>query len=97
MAVNVEKIWGADICRDGGSYSLCFDSDDGQWYEFFLRISLADGSYDSPAIYRGSADDGHVVDRMSWVDADAFLRCLRYDGSRFQEIVDLVAREARRD
>jgi hypothetical protein len=34
--MQVQRAWGADICRDGGSYSLCFDSDDGRWYELFL-------------------------------------------------------------
>lgn len=37
--MRVEKIWDADIYRDGGSYGFCFDADDGHWYEFFLKTT----------------------------------------------------------
>ena len=87
--MQVERVWGADICRDGGSYSLCFDSNDGRWYELFLKTRAFEGagpSHDAPVIYLGSANDGRVVRSLTWQEAKSFVAPLSFDGPRFQEL-----------
>lgn len=93
----VKRIWEADICRDGGSYCFCFDSDDGHWYEFFLRTRAfepnATGSHDPPAIYLESSNDGQLILNLSWTEGKAFLAELTYDNKRFQELLAVVANQ----
>ncbi|WKB56016.1 hypothetical protein [Eleftheria terrae] len=92
--MRVQKIWGADIYRDGGSYGFCFDSDDGQWYEFFLKTRafepVSPESHQPPIIYRNGCNSGEVVLRLSWEEAQAFVAPLRYENRRFMELIDIV-------
>jgi hypothetical protein len=95
----VKRIWAADVCRDGGSYLFCFDSDDGNWYEFFLKTTAFDptaiASHEAPAIYRESSNDGQLVRNLSWADGKQFVSQLKYDDARFQELLEVVATEGR--
>jgi len=95
----VVKIWDADIYRDGGSYGFCFDSDDGNWYEFFLQTtafdSSAPGSHFPPVLYLESVNDRQMVQRLSWEEANEFVAPLRYESSRFAELVDIVKAQGR--
>lgn len=95
----VKRIWAADICRDGGSYCFCFDSDDGNWYEFFLKTKAFDPtastSHDAPVIYRESSNDGQLVRALTWAEAEQFVSQLNYDDTRFQELLAVVASEGR--
>lgn len=94
--MKVQRVWGADICRDGGSYSLCFDSDDGHWYELFLKIRAFEGagpSHEPPVIYRGSANDGHAVQSLSWHEAKAFVAPMSFEGNRFDELRRVIDTE----
>ena len=97
----VKRIWGADICRDGGSYCFCFDSDDGHWYEFFLRTTafdpLATTSHSPPAIYLESSNDGKLVRNLSWSEGKKFVSQLSYENERFQELLNVVATEGKRN
>jgi len=96
----VKRIWEADIYRDGGSYGFCFDSDDGRWYEFFLRTRAFDPtaqtSHDPPAIYLEDANSGRLVRNLSWAEARAFVAELSYDNERFRELLAIVAAEGKR-
>ena len=93
----VKRIVEADICRDGGSYLFCFDSDDGQWYEFFLKTCAFDPaattSHHPPAIYRGSSNDGQLIHSLSWAEGKAFVANLNYENMRFHELVSIVLNE----
>ncbi len=95
----VTRIWEADICRDGGSYCFCFDSDDGHWYEFFLRTRAfehtATASHDPPEIYRGSSNDGQLIHSLSWAEGKAFVGRLNYDNRRFHELMSIVSAEGK--
>jgi hypothetical protein len=94
--MRVQRVWGADICRDGGSYSLCFDSDDGRWYELFLKTRAFEQfgpSHEPPVIYLGSADDGHAVQALTWQEAKAFIAPLSFEGARFAELRRVVDTE----
>lgn len=91
--MQVQRVWGADICRDGGSYSLCFDSDDGRWYEFFLKtraFEQSGPSHEPPVIYLGSVNEGHAVQSMNWQEAKAFVAPLSFEGARFAEIRRII-------
>ena len=75
---------------------LCFDSNDGQSYELFLKTRAFEGtgpSHDAPVIYLGSVNDGHVVRSLSWKEAQAFLAPLSFKGSRFQELRRVIETE----
>ncbi|MEY4563927.1 MAG: hypothetical protein RLZZ618_3204 [Pseudomonadota bacterium] len=95
----VKNILGVDICRDGGSYSLCFDSDDGRWYEFFLKTRAFDpvaiASHEPPAVYCKGSDDGQLVRNLSWVEGMAFVAQLSFDNERFRELVEILVTEGR--
>ncbi len=98
--MKVERIFNADIYRDGGSYGFCFDSDDGHWYEFFIRIHYWSDpneprSYDPPVIYFEGCNKRQVAERMTWEEAKAFLEPLHFDDDRFQELVEIVRNEGR--
>ena len=90
----VVKIWGADVYRDGGSYGFCFDSDDGNWYEFFLQTAAFEPSptesHHSPVIYLESVNDKRVAQRLSWEEANAIIAPLHFENSRFTELVAIV-------
>lgn len=94
--MNVQKIWGADICRDGGSYSLCFDADDGRWYELFLQVQFQPGgrsTHQPPVIYLEGVNGGQAVRTLTWLEAKQFISPLRYDSARFTELVKVIATE----
>jgi hypothetical protein len=95
----VTRIWQGDICRDGGSYIFCFDSDDGHWYEFFLKTTAFDPtaktSHEPPAIYLESSNDGQLVRRLSWAEGKAFVSELNFDDARFRELLAVVANEGK--
>jgi hypothetical protein len=92
--VNVQRIWEVDVCRDGGSYSLCFDADDGRWYELFLRVQLhrsRRSTHHPPVIYLEGVDGGKVVQVLTWVEARQFVASLNYDSPRFIELLKVIA------
>jgi len=94
--MNVQRIWGSDICRDGGSYSLCFDADDGRWYELFLQVQLHHGgpsTYHPPVIYLEGVNGGPVVKRLTWLEAKQFVASLSFDNPRFTELVNVITSE----
>lgn len=104
--MKVKKIWGADTYRDGGSYGFCFNSDDGHWYEFFVRTRAfeqlqSQESYYPPVIYLERQLD-KPVQQLTWEEAKAFIAPLHFEGQRFknegqrfQELVAIVMREGR--
>ena len=96
VSMRVQRVWGADICRDGGSYSLCFDSDDGHWYELFLKTRAFEGagpSHEPPVICRDGANDGHAVQSLSWQEAKAFVAPMSFEGNRFEELRRVIDTE----
>lgn len=97
--MKVLKIWEADIYRDGGSYGFCFDSDDGHWYEFFLQIKAFEKSNDShypPVIYLEGCNSNKVVKKLNWAEAKEFIAPLKYENTRFEELVNIVKNEGKR-
>jgi len=96
----VVKIWDADIYRDGGSYGFCFDSDDGNWYEFFLQTRAfevsATESHHPPVIYLESVNSKQAVRALSWAEAKTFVAPLHYENKRFAELVSIVENEGRK-
>ena len=88
--MNVQRIWGADICRDGGSYSLCFDADDGRWYELFLQVRF--GECGVPTYLEG-VNGGQEVQSLSWAEAGKFTAGMQYDNPRFTELLAVIASE----
>jgi len=89
--MEITKIFGADICRDGGSYSLSFESSDKEWYEFFVQVKgIESNEYFEPAIYRGGVNDGELIQKLSWSNAKEFLASIKYENKRFNELVRLV-------
>ena len=97
--MNVKKILGADIYRDGGSYGFWFDSDDGHWYEFFLMTRRwepsALESHRPPVIYLEGVNSRKVVSQLSWDEAKSFVAPLCYENERFAELVHIVMTEGR--
>lgn len=94
--MNVKRIWVADICRDGGSYSLCFDSDDGRWYELFLKTRAFEGgtpTHHPPVIYLEGVNGGQLVTSLTWHEARQFVAPLRYEGERFVELLQIIETE----
>jgi hypothetical protein len=92
--IKVSKIFGADIYRDGGSYSLGFYSDDEEWYEFFIPIIWegdATVGYNTPVLYFNSVNHHRVLRDFTWDEAAEFLKPLSYDNHRFHELVEVVA------
>jgi hypothetical protein len=90
--IKVSKIIECDIYRDGGSYSLCFYSDDNQWYEFFIPIKWSDGTiaYNTPILYFNSVNNHRVLRDFTWDEATEFLKPLSYDDHRFHELIEVV-------
>lgn len=89
--MEVTKIIGVDVCRDGGSYSLSFESNDNEWYELFVQVKgIGSNEYLEPAIYRGGANDGQLVQKLSWLNTKEFLKPLKHENKRFQELVKIV-------
>jgi hypothetical protein len=95
----VEKIWDADIYRDGGSYGFCFDADDGRWYEFFLRTAAFTEeetcSHFAPELYLEGCNSGCAVHTFSWTEAKEFVANLSYPNNRFDELVEIVVQEGK--
>lgn len=94
--MQVQRVWEADICRDGGSYSLCFDSSDGRWYELFLKtraFEATGASHDAPLLYLGSVNDGLLVKALSWQEALSLIAPLSFEGNRFQELRRVIETE----
>lgn len=94
--MRVQRVWAVDICRDGGSYSVCFDSDDGHWYELFLKTRAFTGSgptHEPPVIYRGSANDHKALRALSWQEAKAFVASMSFEGNRFEELRRIIDAE----
>lgn len=88
----ISKIYGADICRDGGSYSLSFEVADGNWYEFFVQVKgIECNDYFPPKLYKGGVNGGEEVEAFTWASAGKFLSKIRYSSSRFSELVQLVS------
>jgi hypothetical protein len=98
--MKVVKIWNADIYRDGGSYGFCFDSDDGHWYEFFIKTKAfekekANNDYYPPAIYFEGCNSKKVVEELSWAEAKEYIAPLSFGSDRFQELVRIVNNEGK--
>ena len=90
--MKITKIYGADICRDGGSYSLSFQADDGEWYELFVQVKgIESNLYFEPKLYKGGVNGGLEVEVFSWSSAKNFLRGVSYSGQRYQELLQLVS------
>lgn len=98
--MKVVEIGMVDIYRDGGSYGMVFEANDGQVYELFLEtLAFEPGSLEShraPVLYLGGCNSGNIVVRMSWEEAEAFVAPLRFDDERFQELIAIVMRHGRR-
>jgi len=96
--VKVERIFGADIYRDGGSFGFFFYSDDGRWYEFHLETNLWKNQWTStthkpPVIYLEGVNQGNIVRTLSWEEAKIFIAPLCYDNEHFNAIVAIVMSE----
>jgi len=95
--MKVTKVTGADIYRDGGSFGMTFEADDGGRYELFLQTLAFENrqaleSHHPPVIYRGSVNDRDVVRRLDWEEAKAFVAPLQFDERCFDELVAIIAR-----
>ena len=89
--MEVTKIFSVDICRDGGSYSLSFESNDKEWYEFFVQVKgIKSNQYHEPSLYKRGVNDGELIQTLTWASAKSFLSSLKYDSSRFTELKRLV-------
>lgn len=89
--MKVTKVYGADVCRDGGSYSLSFEANDGEWCEFFVEVKgMESNQYFEPKLYKGGVNEGLEIEAYSWVSAKTFLSEITYSGERFHELVQLV-------
>ncbi|MEH6451317.1 MAG: hypothetical protein V7765_21830 [Oleispira sp.] len=89
--MEVTKIFSVDICRDGGSYSLSFESNDKEWYEFFVQVKgVESNEYHEPSLYKRGVNDGELIQTLTWVSAKSFLSSLKYDSSRFTELKRLI-------
>ena len=92
--MKVTKINGADVYRDGGSYGFWFDSDDGSWYEFFIKTRKfekdPDNDYYPPVIYLEGSNSKNIVQKLSWSEAQEFIKPLAYDNERFKELIKVV-------
>lgn len=94
MLYPVVEIFTADIYRDGGSRCFCYHSDNGNWYEFHVRIRFDGESlthYDPPVLYLNSVNDGNPVREFSWDEAVNFVSDLAFDHPRFAELVEVVS------
>lgn len=92
MSIKITKVYGTDVCRDGGSYSLAFEAGNGQWYEFFVRVKgIESKEYFPPQLFKGGVNSGEAVKTYSWRSAEKFLACVHDDDPRFQELVELVS------
>jgi hypothetical protein len=100
LSLRVQDIWDADVYRDGGSYGFCFDSDDGRWYEFFLKTKAfeqpSSESHYPPVIYLEGCNSGQVTQSLTWQEAKSVVAPLRYDNARFAELVEIVMNEGRK-
>lgn len=91
MKLKITEIFGVDICRDGGSYSLSFRADDGEWYEFFVQVKgIESANYHEPKLYKQGVNGGVVVEEYTWKSASRFLSKIACKEERFSEIIQLV-------
>jgi len=89
--MEVTKIFSVDVCRDGGSYSLSFESNDNEWYELFVQVKgIGSNEYREPAIYKRGVNDGELIQVLTWESAHTFLASLKYESSRLIELKRLV-------
>jgi len=89
--MKITEIFGVDVCRDGGSYSLSFRAEDGEWYEFFVQVKSIDSTdYYEPKLYKNGVNGGVVVEEYTWQSASQFLLGINCEEERFSEIVQLV-------
>lgn len=96
--VIVDKIFMVEICRDGGSYSLCFYATDKEWYEFFVPIKWDGEStigYEMPKLYFRSVNDGNMIRNFTWEEAQQFVSPLSFGNSRFDELVAVCQNQGR--
>ena len=93
--MNVAEILYAEILRDGGSYALGFEADDGNQYELFLMTTAFSTerhtTHEVPVIYWQDCNSGRIVQSLSWKEAQEFIAPLRYSGRRFGELVKIIA------
>lgn len=98
--MKIKNILYAEIFRDGGSYGLGFEADDGNPYEFFLKTTAfsteRETTHESPVIYWEDCNSGRVVQSLSWKEAKEFVAALHYGGQRFDELVEVVMSEGRK-
>jgi hypothetical protein len=98
--MRVVEIGMVDVYRDGGSYGMTFSAGDGRTYEFFLEIlpfePSAAESHRSPVLFLDDCNNGAPVSRMSWDEAETFIKPLQHDDDRFRELVAIVARHGRK-
>ncbi|BCL69916.1 hypothetical protein TUMSATVNIG1_18720 [Vibrio nigripulchritudo] len=91
MKFKITEIFSVDVCRDGGSYSLSFRDNDGEWYEFFVQVKGVESSeYHEPKLYKNGVNSGVVVEEYTWKSASQFLSKIKCQEERFPEIVQLV-------
>lgn len=91
MKLKITEIFSVDICRDGGSYSLSFRADDGDWYEFFMQVKGVESTeYYAPKLYKRGVNGGDLVKGYSWKSASQFLSKLECQEERFPGLVKLV-------
>ncbi|MCX4027785.1 hypothetical protein H0A36_25220 [Endozoicomonas sp. SM1973] len=91
--MKVIKVWRAMLYRDGGSYGFCFDSEDGNWYEFFLKNRAFEKNvdcYHSPVIYFEGHNKKNAVKHLSWSEAKKFVAPLNYNNECFKRLVRIV-------
>lgn len=89
--MKITKILGVDVSRDGGSYSLSFESVDNEWYELFVQVKgIGSKEYFEPAIFRGGFNGGELVKKLSWPSAREFLAPIKCESSRFNELIELA-------
>lgn len=90
--MQVKQISFVDIYRDGGSYGMGFEGEDGQDYELHLQSNRLRGKsqYETPVIYLGRRNQRQVVQELSWEEARQFLQGLSFDSPRFAELKKLL-------
>jgi len=95
--MEVDKILYADVFRDGGSYGLGFEAQDGQRYELFIQTTAFSAAQDTthraPVIYWEDCNSGRIFQSLSWKEAKEFIEPLRYSDPRFDELVEIIANE----
>lgn len=98
--MRIAKIGNADSYRDGGSYGVHFEADDGHWYEFFLQTTALSNekstTHLAPVLYQENRNSGLVVQTFTWAEAKEFTARLRYTNERLSKLLKIVETEGRR-